>query len=104
MKRNLKKVLLNNAKPQITYTERKLGSSSQIKEKTIYWHRHGVIYHGKRLAENCVDDYTGKAARRTKKRIVDHTGRDTNSHLLQHSLESGHKSLEVIDYEIISTK
>ena len=28
---------------------------------------------------------------------------DTNSHLLKHSLESGHKPLEAIDYKIIGT-
>ena len=28
---------------------------------------------------------------------------DTNSHLLKHSIESGHKPLEAIDYKIIGT-
>ena len=33
--------------------------------------------------------------------ILDHTGRDTNSHLLKHSIESGRKPLEAVDYKII---
>ena len=52
---------------------------------------------------NCVDDYIGETARRVNERIVDHTGRDANSHLLKHSIESGHKPLEAVDYEIFGT-
>ena len=100
MKRNLKKILPNNLKPQITYTGRKLGSLFQTKDQTIFEHKHDVIYHGKCPAENCVDDYIGKTARGVNERIVDPTGRgDTNSHLLKHSIESGHKPLEAVDYK-----
>ena len=52
---------------------------------------------------NCVDDYIGETARRVNKRIVDNAGRDSNSHLLKHSIESGHKTLEAVDYKIIRT-
>ena len=104
MKRNLKKILPNNVKPQITYTGRKLGSLFQTKDQTIFEHKHDVIYHGKCPAENCVDDYIGKTARGVNERIVDPTGRgDTNSHLLKHSIESGHKPLEAVDYKITGT-
>ena len=103
MKRNLKKILPNNVKPQISYTGRKLGSLFQTKDQTIFEHKHDVIYHGKCPAENCVDDYIGETARRVNERIVDHTGRDINSHLLKHSIESGHKPLEAVDYKIIGT-
>ena len=51
-----------------------------------------------------LSDYIGKTARRVNVRIVDHTGRDTNSHLLKHSIESGHKPLEAVDYKIIGTR
>ena len=45
---------------------------------------------------NCVDDI-GETVRKINERIKDHTGTDTNSHLLKHSIEKGHKPLEVID-------
>ena len=54
-------------------------------------------------SENCVDDYIGETACRVNERIIDHTGRDANSHLVKHSIESGHKALEAIDYKIIGT-
>ena len=69
MERNLKKILLNNVKPQITYTGRKLGSSFQIKDQTIFEHKRDVIYPGNCPAENCVDDYIGETARRINERI-----------------------------------
>ena len=54
-------------------------------------------------AENCVDYYIGETACRVNERIVDHTGRDIDSHLLKHSIESGYKPLEAVDYKIIGT-
>ena len=104
MKGNLKKKLPNNVKPQITYTGRKLGSLFQTKDQTIFEHKHDLIYHEKCPAENCVDDYIGETARRVNERIVDHTGRDIDSHLLKHSIESGHKPLEAVDYKIVGTE
>ena len=64
---------------------------------------YATYYHGKCPAVNCVDDYIGETARRVNKRIVDNAGRDSNSHLLKHSIESGHKTLEAVDYKIIGT-
>ena len=42
-----------------------------------------------------------ETARRINEKIVDHTSRCTNSHLLIYSMESGYKPYEVIDYKII---
>ena len=70
------------------------------KDQTIFEHKHSVIYHGKCPAENIADDYIKETACRVNERIVDHTGRDTNSHLLKHSIGGGHKSLDV-NYKII---
>ena len=91
-------------KPQITYTWRRLGSLFQTKDQTIFEDKHDVIYYRKCPAENCVDDYIGETARRANERIVDHTGRDTYSHLLKHGIDSGQKPLEAVDYNIIGTE
>ena len=103
MKRNLKKTLPNNVKPQITHTGRKMRSFFQTKDQTIFKHKQEIIYHGKCPAENCVDDYIRKKALRVNERIIGHTSRDINSHLLKDSIKSGHKPLEAIDYKIIDT-
>ena len=100
VKRSLKNMLRNNVKPQITYAGRKLGSSFQTKDHTIFEHKHDIIYHEKCPVENCVDDHIGETDHRVNEKIVDHTGRDANSHLLKQSIESGHKPLEAIGYKI----
>ena len=56
MNRKWKKILSNNVKHQIRYTERKLESLFQTKDQTIFEHKHDTIYHRKCPAENCVDD------------------------------------------------
>ena len=35
-------------------------------------------------------NYIGEIARRLKERVKDHNGRDKSSHLVKHSIESGH--------------
>ena len=100
MKGNLKKKLPNNVKPQITYTGRKLGSLFQKKDQTI--HKSEIICHGKCPAKNCVDDYIGETVCRVNEIIVEHQGKDINSHVVKHSIESVHKPLEAVDYKIIS--
>ena len=58
-----------------------------------------MIYQGKCPVENCVDYYIGETARRVNEIVADYAGRDTNSHLLKHSIESECKPLEVVDYK-----
>ena len=62
---------------------------------------HDLIYHGICPDKDCGDNYVGETARRFNERAIDHTGRDTYSHLYTHSLEKGHKSLELRNYKII---
>ena len=45
MKLKMKKTLPSNVKPQITYTERKIGSLFKMKDRTMFEHIHGIIYH-----------------------------------------------------------
>ena len=47
MNRNLKTMLPNNVKPQIIYTRRKLGTLFQIKDQTIFQHKHDIICYKK---------------------------------------------------------
>ena len=101
MKKNLKNILPNNVKPQRKYTGRKVRSLYLKKDQTIFEHKHDVLYYGKCPTENCVDYYIGETARRVNERTLYHTGRDANSHLLKHSIESGHKPSKAADYTII---
>ena len=45
--------------------------------------------------------YLGETGRRTSERVLDHAGRDPNSHLFKNSVESGHPVLDMNNYKII---
>ena len=50
---------------------------------------------------NCNQDYTGECARRIEERIKDRNGRNKNSHILRHSIQSGHNEVSESDFQII---
>ena len=45
--------------------------------------------------------YLGETGRKTSERVLDHAGRDPNSHLFKNSVESGHPVLDMNNYKII---
>ena len=51
--------------------------------------------------ETCRENYIGESGRRISKRIKDHIGRDLKSHILRHSVESGHVNVSYEDFKII---
>ena len=63
--------------------------------------QHDIVYHSFCSAENCNENYIGESARRLDKRIKDHNGRDRNSHLFEHSVESRHDPVLENDFRII---
>ena len=47
------------------------------------------------------ENYIGESARRLDERMKDHNGRDRNSHLFKHSVESRHDPVLKNDFRII---
>ena len=87
--------------PTVVFTGSKLSSKFQVKDRAIFSHNHDIIYHGSSPENVCPDNYIGETARRISERVLDHTGKDINSHLYKHSIETGHQTLEVNNYRII---
>ena len=48
--------------------------------------------------------YLGETGRKTSERVLDHAGRDPNSHLFKNSVESGHPVLDMNNYKIIEKR
>ena len=76
----------------------------QVKDRTIFSHNHDIIYHGNCPENRCPNNYVGETARRISERVLYHTGKDINSHLYKHSIETGHQALEISDYRIIGNR
>ena len=51
--------------------------------------------------ESCDCSYIGEVGRRISERVIDHSGRDNKSHLVKHSLEMSHQSLDIEHYRIL---
>ena len=47
------------------------------------------------------EGYTGESARRLLKRVLDHNGRDAQSHLVMHTIEKCHKYPKIEDFNVI---
>ena len=46
----------------------------------------------------CHEDYIGEIGRRLHERIFDHSGKDSKSHMLKHSLENNHKHIFLLRF------
>ena len=84
---------------KLAYTGRKLTTCFQIKDKNKLDHQHDLVYHAKCPIELCDKNYIGESGRRIAE---DHNGRDCKSHILKHSLETGHEHVTSSDFSIIS--
>ena len=60
---SLKRILADNVKPRVTYTDPKLSTKLQIKDKTKDQHKHDLAYYSKCPETTCNEDYLGKTER-----------------------------------------
>ena len=102
MKKRLKNLLPDNILPIISYKGKKLNSCFNIKDKTPLENKNDIIYYGECSGSSCNDKYIGETKRRLLERIKDHQGRDMNSHIYKHSIETGHEVRQK-DFKIIGT-
>ena len=102
MKKTVHKLLPETVNTQIAYTGRKLSTCFQIKDKSKFDHQHDLVYDAKCPSELCDKNYIGESSRRIAERVKDHNGRDHKSHILKHSLETGHENVKSSDFSIIS--
>ena len=103
MKKDLKKVLPTHIRTRIAYNGRKIDSFFHVKDKTNAQHKFDLVYKVSCSVPTCNDTYIGEVGKRLMERIKDHSGRDKNSHLVKHSIETGHSAVTINDFEIIGS-
>ena len=101
-KTTLHRSLPNNTETKVVYTGTKLSFNFQIKDKTKFDHKHDLVYYVK--CPECQEDYIGEIGRRLHERICDHSGKDSKSHMLKHSLENNHKQVSFEDFRILQNR
>ena len=101
-KKNLQRVLPVNIQTCIIYTGTKLSSDLRnIKDPTPFEEQHDIVYHSFCSPENCEENYIRKRAWPLDEIMKDHNGRDHNSQLFKHSVESRHDPVLKNDFRII---
>ena len=86
----------------IAYTGTKLSSQLRnIKNPTPFEEQHDIVYQSFCSAENGNENYIGESGRWLDERMRDHNGRNRNSHLFKHSVESKHDPVLENDFRII---
>ena len=81
------------------YTKTTLGSNFQIKDKAKFAHKHDLVHYFK--CSECHEDYIGEIGKGLHDRICDHSGKDSRSHMLKHSLKNKHKNVSFEDFRIL---
>ena len=83
MRKRLKTLLPYNVKTDIAFQGKQLSCCFNIKDETKLPDKHDLVYHAKGAEENCDDDYVGETARRISEKLLDHSERDKNPHILE---------------------
>ena len=83
IKKRLKTLLVDNVKTNVAFQAKQLSSWFNIKNKTKFTHKHDLIYHAKCAEESYNDNYVSETARHNSERMLDHSERDKNSHILK---------------------
>ena len=102
MKAILKYSLPNNKVKNSAYSASKLSNKFNIKSK-LKQDKHDVTYYFKCPEETCREDCIGETGRRLSELVIDHNGRDKNSHVLKHCIEKEHKMPSVKGFMILGT-
>ena len=99
MSNTLPNVLPDRHVTKIMYTGKKLGSFFSIKDETKK--QHDLIYYTECPESTCSENYIGEVARRLQKRVDEHAGKDSNSHMLEHTHQSGHTAVLINNFRIV---
>ena len=85
------------------FTAKRLHEKFVIKDPIEKKHRFDITYKVTCPMSDCHHTYIGETGRRLDERLKDHAGRDSKSHLIKHSVESGHPAVGISDCEILSS-
>ena len=102
MKTTNKYNLPNNVVTKSAYSTSKLSNKFNIKSKIKHDHHHDLTYYVKCPVETCREDYIGETGRLSE-RMIDHSGRNKNSHVLKQCIEKEHKLPCLEDFIILGT-
>ena len=103
LNRTLQRNLPKKIKCRIVRTGTKLQRNFNIKDKLEDRHRSNFVYQHVCMNKNCDEDYIGETGRREELRTGDHGGKDKESWIYKHSVETKHPKAKRKDFRILAT-
>ena len=88
MRKRMKYLIPTDIVTKIGYVGNMLSTCFCVKDVTEFKHNHDIIYQGRCSEIGYNDYYLGETGRRISEKVLDHAGRDQNSHLFKHSIGS----------------
>ena len=67
----------------------------------MFEHKHDIIHLATCPEDNFLENYIGECGLRITERIIDHNGRNQNSHIFKHSSETCHQHFHTNSFKII---
>ena len=87
----------------LVFTGTKLGTKFNIKDKTSKEHQHDLAYSVVCPDLNCNEGYNGEIGRQLIERVHKHSGKDVDSHVFKHSIETNHPTVTIDDIHVLKT-
>ena len=88
-------------KPIIVFTGAKLSGNFHVKDPAPFTEKYGIIYRSVCATKSCNEDYVGECARRLYERVKEYNSCVHSSHLVKHTGETGHLSVDTANVEAI---
>ena len=88
MRKRMKCLLPTGIVTKSAYVGNKLSTCFRVKDVTEFKHNHDIIYQRRCPEIGYNDHYLGEAGRRITERVLNHAGKDQNSHLFKYSIGS----------------
>ena len=102
IKTTSRKALPENHDVGIVLTGIKLSLHFNIKDETNEQHKDNLVYLSSCPSSTCNDCYIGETGRRLSERVLNHSGKDTNSHFLRHIFTANHQTADIGHFQILN--
>ena len=79
------------------------GTKLNIKDKTSKEHQHDLMYSVVCPDLNCNEGYNSEIGRQLIERVHKHSGKDVDSHVFKHSIETNHPTVTIDDIHVLKT-
>lgn len=102
LKTVLKKQSSIDVNTQVIYGGSKLRDKFSIKDKTSFEHQHNLVYEINCPEKNCKAKYIGETGRRIDERIKEHSNPFGRSHVVEHTIKSGHLAISNSNVKVLA--